>query len=258
MRFLSIVKSAEAPGSRLTSRSKGIAWLTSLLVVSGWAPGWSPGSPYTTSEGPRNRHGRPPPPLVLRQLRPPDAWCGRLGGQHLPRARSRNVGDVLHTAPLGGDHEQCSIAGASEHAGETAAIKLDCLQHLTPFVDAHATLVGNISVPDGFVGVDADPVGNASAEVGPHPLVRQAAVRSDVEGGEPFSMGVGDDQRCVVGRHGHAIGKGDAIGYLRSEEHTSELQSRLHLVCRLLLEKKKKKTTRKTTTRLWRKQSTTH
>src|SRR2546422_7144431 len=29
----------------------------------------------------------------------------------------------------------------------------------------------------------------------------------------------------------------------RSEEHTSELQSRLHLVCRLLLEKKKKKYT---------------
>src|SRR2546422_2319415 len=28
----------------------------------------------------------------------------------------------------------------------------------------------------------------------------------------------------------------------RSEEHTSELQSRLHLVCRLLLEKKKKET----------------
>src|SRR3989449_5548465 len=31
-----------------------------------------------------------------------------------------------------------------------------------------------------------------------------------------------------------AVGTG-----LRSEEHTSELQSRLHLVCRLLLEKKK-------------------
>src|SRR2546422_7915686 len=28
-------------------------------------------------------------------------------------------------------------------------------------------------------------------------------------------------------------------GVVRSEEHTSELQSRLHLVCRLLLEKKK-------------------
>src|SRR2546422_7083021 len=31
----------------------------------------------------------------------------------------------------------------------------------------------------------------------------------------------------------------------RSEEHTSELQSRLHLVCRLLLEKKKKKISRR-------------
>src|SRR5687768_18314500 len=31
----------------------------------------------------------------------------------------------------------------------------------------------------------------------------------------------------------------DRVG-ARSEEHTSELQSRLHLVCRLLLEKKKK------------------
>src|SRR5690554_7600079 len=30
-------------------------------------------------------------------------------------------------------------------------------------------------------------------------------------------------------------------GALRSEEHTSELQSRPHLVCRLLLEKKKNK-----------------
>src|SRR2546422_1944797 len=31
---------------------------------------------------------------------------------------------------------------------------------------------------------------------------------------------------------------------MRSEEHTSELQSRLHLVCRLLLEKKKNSTNR--------------
>src|SRR2546429_1892378 len=45
----------------------------------------------------------------------------------------------------------------------------------------------------------------------------------------------------------HALGDGvgdrvDLVRLLveRSEEHTSELQSRLHLVCRLLLEKKKK------------------
>src|SRR5687768_18307350 len=35
----------------------------------------------------------------------------------------------------------------------------------------------------------------------------------------------------------------------RSEEHTSELQSRLHLVCRLLLEKKKKKKKKKKKTK---------
>src|SRR5256884_8800015 len=35
-------------------------------------------------------------------------------------------------------------------------------------------------------------------------------------------------------------------GVMRSEEHTSELQSRLHLVCRLLLEKKKNRTQRGT------------
>src|SRR3989449_11596736 len=38
---------------------------------------------------------------------------------------------------------------------------------------------------------------------------------------------------------------GDTSESGRSEEHTSEFQSRLHLVCRLLLEKKKKRTTQR-------------
>src|SRR2546429_3482613 len=39
---------------------------------------------------------------------------------------------------------------------------------------------------------------------------------------------------------GRCCGRGNVTRYhQRSEEHTSELQSRLHLVCRLLLEKKK-------------------
>src|SRR5437870_6130328 len=37
------------------------------------------------------------------------------------------------------------------------------------------------------------------------------------------------------------FGAGGCATLTRSEEHTSELQSRGHLVCRLLLEKKKKK-----------------
>src|SRR2546422_3620937 len=36
------------------------------------------------------------------------------------------------------------------------------------------------------------------------------------------------------------VGVNEDLCEKRSEEHTSELQSRLHLVCRLLLEKKKK------------------
>src|SRR5690349_23959821 len=36
-------------------------------------------------------------------------------------------------------------------------------------------------------------------------------------------------------------GNGSDVGFARSEEHTSELQSRRDLVCRLLLEKKKTK-----------------
>src|SRR2546429_1235841 len=50
----------------------------------------------------------------------------------------------------------------------------------------------------------------------------------------------------------------------RSEEHTSELQSRLHLVCRLLLEKKKKDTRAKErvefggTDMLWTRETDVH
>src|SRR5262245_63702361 len=51
----------------------------------------------------------------------------------------------------------------------------------------------------------------------------------------------GPGVRYPGGGHGLSDGEG------RSEEHTSELQSLRHLVCRLLLEKKKKKK-KKTTT----------
>src|SRR5687768_7535391 len=46
------------------------------------------------------------------------------------------------------------------------------------------------------------------------------------------------DPRMLPAERNGAAGPG-WLEYIRSEEHTSELQSRLHLVCRLLLEKKK-------------------
>src|SRR5687768_18355794 len=51
-----------------------------------------------------------------------------------------------------------------------------------------------------------------------------------------------DLARGGVGERPLLVAEQLRLEQLRSEEHTSELQSRLHLVCRLLLEKKKKKT----------------
>src|SRR2546422_3268190 len=53
--------------------------------------------------------------------------------------------------------------------------------------------------------------------------------------------GVGGKQRLVAGwaRASARRPSGRCASPSRSEEHTSELQSRLHLGCRLLLEKKK-------------------
>src|SRR3989449_8157747 len=51
----------------------------------------------------------------------------------------------------------------------------------------------------------------------------------------------GEEQRAALESLVHSAFEDTnlGLGKVRSEEHTSELQSRLHLVCRLLLEKKK-------------------
>src|SRR2546429_5247999 len=59
--------------------------------------------------------------------------------------------------------------------------------------------------------------------------------RSDIELKGVRSLVTGR-QRCAVSAH---LAGRQPRREIRSEEHTSELQSRLHLVCRLLLEKKK-------------------
>src|SRR2546422_5803651 len=54
------------------------------------------------------------------------------------------------------------------------------------------------------------------------------------------AVGLNDRLRPIVWRPPVPPTKGTVVASVsRSEEHTSELQSRLHLVCRLLLEKKK-------------------
>src|SRR2546428_3382743 len=69
--------------------------------------------------------------------------------------------------------------------------------------------------------------------------------RDQVERGEACQHGVLSQADDVVGadllEEAEQFGLGEAAIETRSEEHTSELQSRSDLVCRLLLEKKKKK-----------------
>src|SRR3712207_8396687 len=74
-------------------------------------------------------------------------------------------------------------------------------------------------------------------------LVPYTTLFRSVQGFRPVEDGEGRGQ--VGQRSADVLGRGDAprgrvdVAPDRSEEHTSELQSRQYLVCRLLLEKKK-------------------
>src|SRR2546422_1734992 len=98
-----------------------------------------------------------------------------------------------------------------------------------------------------LLGVLADPPGEKldghDAERGVATLARPLGVGQCLE--EPRELLVlGDDRLQEVSGLLAADEARTPKALLRSEEHTSELQSRLHLVCRLLLEKKKKQIAR--------------
>src|SRR5574341_1620117 len=65
-------------------------------------------------------------------------------------------------------------------------------------------------------------------------LHSQGGVRSGVRASGSYQEGTGKSGSYGMWNHPR--------GHVRSEEHTSELQSPTNLVCRLLLEKKKQKT----------------
>src|SRR5437763_7554478 len=70
--------------------------------------------------------------------------------------------------------------------------------------------------------------------------------RSGSEGPSDLALD-GQSPRGAVWSHSNTAAEWQGLGRwgLRSEEHTSELQSPMYLVCRLLLEKKKKTITSK-------------
>src|SRR3989449_3460060 len=118
-------------------------------------------------------------------------------------------------------------------------------QHLATMREAVAVMDRTMQDPDAFIEADLD-FHLSLAEAAANPLIlslidsivgllREQRMRIfNVEGGP--QRGQFHHKRIL-----EAIEQRDPErARQRSEEHTSELQSRLHLVCRLLLEKKKK------------------
>src|SRR5260370_7612446 len=82
-----------------------------------------------------------------------------------------------------------------------------------------------------------------SSPLFPYPTLSRSARRTGQRGARPAAE-PGHTPRVPgtgLGRRARRRGQCQVLG--RSEEHTSELQSHLNLVCRLLLEKKKKPST---------------
>src|SRR5260370_25149603 len=102
-------------------------------------------------------------------------------------------------------------------------------------VVASQSQVGVVARPRGSGSLDGMTALGIALQV---ETVSEAAV-------EIFEVGVRGKSNPAVGPAGRRRHKRAGVGRLRypagrSEEHTSELQSHLNLVCRLLLEKKKK------------------
>src|SRR2546427_5388510 len=130
----------------------------------------------------------------------------------------RPVGNLLFLGPTGSGETRIVEAGAEILFGDPRAIiKVDCGE----FQHSHeiSKLIG---YPPGYLGHRET-----------HPLITQEALAASHTEKLKLSFLLLDEIEKA----------NDALWQLllRSEEHTSELQSQSNLVCRLLLEKKKKK-----------------
>src|SRR5256885_10659685 len=74
----------------------------------------------------------------------------------------------------------------------------------------------------------------------PYTTLFRSGSRSVSRGSRRSSRGAAGSDSCWLARTTGPSAPGAASAIVRSEEHTSELQSPCNLVCRLLLEKKKK------------------
>src|SRR6266498_5521534 len=153
------------------------------------------------------------------------------------RGRRRGRGRRVHRRSMPGTRQ----AGARDTAGlrevhggwpDGAPFPVASLTW-SPCMDHHATppgaatTAGTGGYPDGPLdALDAADAAFRLLAAGPRPLAVHASHLAEGLPDRPVPLG---ELRVLL------------LHPARSEEHTSELQSRPHLVCRLLLEKKKKK-----------------
>src|SRR5438876_3208209 len=195
------------------------------------------------------------------------------GGVSLQEVAKAHAADLKVQGKYGVEYDRCWV---NEAAG-----KVFCLCHAPSAEaatqvhrEAHGLVPFNIieveaRVADLFLGgseVDLDPSGVVRMTADRHNNAPDPAIRTilftDIVESTTLTQSLGDeaallmlgvhdtivrDALSALGRREvKHIGDGIMASFVsRSEEHTSELQSPVHLVCRLLLEKKKKKNTNK-------------
>src|SRR2546422_215920 len=165
-------------------------------------------------------------------------FCGQLFDEGEPALRQL-VGGGREVAPDGGRSGKLALGLRKRFDGQPAVVTnvLERLEYSTPVAVACA---GNSAVVFGNVDV-AELFRDRTQRRGGALLfnVRVEGVEMD---SNVSSADFSDQPRRVLERVEEISLKAvQGFKAKRSEEHTSELQSRLHLVCRLLLEKKKKK-----------------
>src|SRR5689334_17503861 len=131
---------------------------------------------------------------------------------------NRPIGSFIFSGPTGvGKTEVARALAKFLFADPQALIRVDMSEYMEKF--SVSRLIG---APPGYVGYEDSGTLTKAVRRKPYSVV----LLDEIEKAHPDVFNI-------------------LLQVLRSEEHTSELQSQFHLVCRLLLEKKKNKITRK-------------
>src|SRR2546422_5676273 len=127
------------------------------------------------------------------------------------------------------------VTGGAQGIGEAIAGRLTSAGARVAIFDLNEPQAKTVAGSLGGVGVKCDVSSAASVENAVREVRRQLGPIDIVVN----NAGITGKTAALWELDERDLDQVNAVNLKRSEEHTSELQSRLHLVCRLLLEKKK-------------------